>query len=102
MKLEHKKRHAQILGAALKAAGDVGYLKVTKTEVSIRAGVSPSLVQYHFNSIGKLREAILYAAIKERHLPVLAQALGSLNRIALQAPKELKERALQMVIDTEA
>ena len=95
--MTHRERRKKILQAALKVARAGSYRTITREQVARAAKVSPGLVQYHFNSMDKFREDLVRFAIQTRYLPVIAQALGALEPAALDAPRKLREQALEFI-----
>jgi len=95
--MKHNDRREFLLAAALKVAEKRGYQKVTRELAANEAGVSPGLVQYHFNSMGELRHAMIKEAVRLENIPVLAQALGQLHPDATAAPEELQEKAFNYI-----
>lgn len=95
--MKHIDRRERILQAGLMAAEQIGYSQITRAEVAQRAEVSESLVQYHFNSVHELKKEILAQAIRDENLPILAQALGSLDPDVLDAPVSIQARVLEFI-----
>ena len=83
----------RILQGAILASEQVGYMKVTRADVAHRAGVSESVVQYHFRN-KELEGAILETAIKNENLTVLGQAMGMRDWRALSLDAPLRYRVL--------
>ena len=99
--MTHDERRESILAAGVKASEKIGYLTVTRVDIAKVAGVSPALVQYHFNTMDELRERLIKKAIETENVRVLAQAMGVLDPSTAEAPQELKRKALNF-INTEA
>lgn len=89
MKLQE--RRGALLQVALHVSEYAGYDKLTRAMLADAAGVSESLVQYHFNTIEDLRTAILEAAQEAVFMPVLAQAM--VRGVAL--PADLAEETVK-------
>ena len=90
-------RKTEILRGGLKAAEERGYTRVTKDDVAFYTEGSASLIQYYFKTMKELRDGIIRQAIADKNLMVLAQALGSLDEVALQAPARLKNETLRFI-----
>lgn len=91
-------RRTQILDAAVSLALETGYLNLTKRAVAEHAGVSPSLVVAHFNTMNQMRRAVLRHAIQTEALVVVAQGLAAGDAHATKAPEELKRRAADYML----
>ena len=96
-KLTHAERRASILTAALEAAEALGYIKITREDVAVRAGVSPGLVSYHFNHIKEMRDEVISEAIRVENLPVLAQAVGVFHDDAMEMEMALFDRVMEHI-----
>jgi AcrR family transcriptional regulator len=86
-----------ILDAAVQIADRKGFRAVTRIAVAERAKVAEGTVSYHFKSMARLRDAIVVAAVKHRHVGVLAKALADGHRLAKAAPKDLKDAAAKLI-----
>lgn len=89
--MKQEDRKAQILEAALTAAADQ---KLTFQEVANRAGVSQALVCHYFKTKPQLERDVMRAALRTRHLLVIAYGLVTNDRHARKAPDELKKAAM--------
>lgn len=87
-------RKEQILTAALPLAAAGGYLAVTREQVATASGVTPALIQYHFQTMGQFRRSLMRHAIAKGCLRVLAQGLACGDEHACKAPDELKQQAV--------
>ena len=69
----------QILKAALKAAEEHGYNKVTRAQIA-EAGASDNItssnVQYHLRDSETTRREIVLAAVRGKNYKILAQAMA--------------------------
>lgn len=83
-----------ILRAALACARKYGFAKMTRDQIAEHAGVAVGSLNYHFETMEKLRNAVVKRII-ETHLfiDVLAGAIAARNYHALRAPAELKQLA---------
>lgn len=96
IKLEARERIAQILKAALDVCSkSTSYARVTREQIANRAGIPPTLITYHMGTMESLRRDIMREAVRVECLPVIAQGLAMRDRRALNAPDELKQRALR-------
>lgn len=87
-------RRQAILDAAMDTAEAVGYALLTRDDVAERAGCSPGLVQFHFNTMHELKNTIISEAIRTERLSVLAQAVGAAHDEALAVDGALFSRVL--------
>jgi AcrR family transcriptional regulator len=87
-------RHALILAAALRISRLHGYQKVTRADIALAAECSEALVSSYLGTMVQVRRAVIRAAIKNRDLIVLAQALAAKDSHAQKAPDELKRAAV--------
>lgn len=92
-RMGRRERYDIILSAALRVACDVGYNRITRDDIAMAAGCSPALVSDFFGTMPSLRRTIVRAAITQRVLPVVAQALAIRDPHALRAPQELRDAA---------
>lgn len=81
---------SRILGAAVTLASGEGYQWLTRGAVAAEAGLSPSLVSYHFGSMVELKRAVLRHAVDERLLPIVAQGLADQHPIVTSASADLR------------
>ena len=93
-RLNPEKRKAQILEAALGLSEVYGYQNITRDQIAEAADVAFSLVSHYYSDMRRMRRAIMFAAIKEECLPVLAQGLALQDRYAVFAPQDLQARAV--------
>lgn len=87
-------RRKHVIDVAINLAKTKGYNSITRGEVATGANVSPGLVSHYFVSTNALRELILKTAIKREVLEIVAQGLVVEDPIAVNAPKELKYKAV--------
>ena len=99
-------RREQILSAAMDIALVNGYGTLTRDGVAIKAGVAAGQVNRIFATMPQLRRAVMRSAVSqlelnsnnERMLLILAEGLSRRETSALNAPLELKEAALQLLV----
>jgi len=94
----------RILKAALKAAEEYGYNKVTREQIAEAGkedGITASNVQYHLHKAERTRRLIVLAAIETRNYRVLAQAMALGDELFLEKSSiELRKRVV-MWLDSE-
>lgn len=88
-------RKDQILTAALTLAAESHYTKVSRDQIAALCGVTGTAVQYHFGTMPQLRRAIVRFAIQVGNYKVIAQALVAEDTIAVNAPEDVKRKALE-------
>ena len=89
-----KTRKAAILMHAVALSREVGYTHITRREVSERAKVAENLVTYYFKSMERLKREIMRAAVCLEHHDIVLQGLAAKDHIALNAPAELRAKAV--------
>lgn len=98
MRQDPADRKASILDAAIRISHSYGYQRITRANVAGAARCSEALVSSYFNTMVQLRRAVLRAAIAERDLVIIAQALAAKDPHVMKAPYELRQTAaLSMV-----
>lgn len=91
-------RKAQILDAAIELSKERGYANVYREHIGERLGVTPTLVTRYFATMHHLREAVMQAAL-DREIPeIIAQGIIAHDPIAETAPRELRERAVRLLL----
>lgn len=96
-RMKPEARRDEILSAAFALAAKGFYLALTRNEIAEAAGISGPAVQYHFETMAKLRKAIMRAAIAREELPVVAQGIMANDALTKDLPGNLRERALASV-----
>lgn len=96
-RLDKTIRHEEIMSAALAEASANGYQWITREGIAQRAGCSAGLVTNYFGTMIQLKRSVVRAAIAQRVLPVIAQALADGNEHARSAPEDLKAAALATI-----
>lgn len=109
MKKEYLKKDArrdQILTAAMDIALTSGYDTLTRDGVAERASVAAGQVNRIFNTMPQLRRAVMRSTVAQlelnpmnkRLLMILAAGLSSRETPALNAPMEMKQEALKLLM----
>lgn len=91
-------RYQQLLAVAVDVADSEGFLSLTHSKVANRAGVVKGTVFHHFKTIDALRDDVMKVAVKEEMLRVIASGLAMGNKIAIDAPTNVKKVALASII----
>lgn len=99
-------RRDQILTAAMDIALVDGYETLTRDGVAIRADVAAGQVNRIFSTMPKLKNAVMHSTISqlklnpsnERLLMILAKGLSFREITALDAPMELKNSAVKLLV----
>lgn len=87
----------QILDASVMLAARVGFRHVTRKLAADKAGCALATVSYHWQSMGKLHDAIMRRAV-ELHLPlIVAQGLAEGHKVARDAPYTLRNAAAKLI-----
>lgn len=87
-------RSKQILAAALKLSRRYGYRKLTRDKVAKEAKAAQGLVNLYFGNMDGLRDAVMRRAVEENDAKLVAQGIAERNRVALDAPADLRKRAV--------
>ena len=96
-RVEANLRHKQILEAAIKIALKVGYHKMTRGDIALKAGISMGLITLRFGTMVKLRRAVMRAAIAQEIPEIVAQGLANSDPHARKAPPTLKAKAATLL-----
>lgn len=83
-----------ILNAAYELACESGFANLRRADIASRADVATGSVNYCFDTLDALRDAVVTKAIEEEQLKILGHALASGNIIAQNAPIELRKKAM--------
>jgi len=83
-----------ILSAALETAKIVGFGRLNHNNTSHVASCRESLVVHYFKTVEDLQQAVMYAAIENECLQILAQGVALQNEVALKAPEKLINNSL--------
>lgn len=101
--MKHKRqkpevRKEEIVGVALRLAGETHYTQVQRKQIADELGVTPPALTYHFGTMPQLQRAIIRAAICKEDLVVLAQGLVAQDEHAKKAPEALRRRAIELAV----
>lgn len=88
-------RNRAVLDAAVALAERHGMGAVTRPRVADESGLSTGTVSNAFGSMDALRDAVVAAAVEREIVVIVAQGLAERHPVALAAPAELKQRALE-------
>lgn len=88
-------RNRAVLDAAVALAERFGVAAVTRPRVSAESGLSTGTVSNAFGSMDGLRDAVMSAAVQREIVAIVAQGLAERHPAAVNAPAELKQRALE-------
>jgi AcrR family transcriptional regulator len=91
-------RHASILDAALRMARLHGYQNITRVDIAVAAECSEALVSSYLGTMVQVRRAVVRAAIKQKDLAVLAQALAAKDTHAQKAHENLRRAAVALLV----
>lgn len=89
----------RILTCAAEIARDSGFPAVTQQAVAKRAQVSSTLVPYHFETMGRLKDEVIKIAIDNRDAEVVAQAIAVRHPLAKRLPGKLKKEATAILTE---
>lgn len=93
-RLKPSDRKDALLSAAVAEANAVGFGQMTRSGIAARAGVAPGLVTHYFETMPKLKRAVMRHAIHTEELGIVAEGVVTRDANALKAPPELQARAL--------
>lgn len=87
-------RNQAVLDAGVALAEKYGMQAVTRPRVAAESGLSTGTVSNAFGSMDALRDAVMAAAVDREIIVIVAQGLAERYPAALNAPADLKQRAL--------
>lgn len=96
-KLTQEQRKKQILETAIFLAEKKGYQNFTRQEIADKIGISPSYVNFYFNTAKIMKEAVLNEAIRTENLRIVAQASLTKDTSWGISP-ELRKKAINYII----
>lgn len=92
-------RKPLLVNAALAAAAEHGYRRMTRDDVAAQGGVSAGLVSRYFGTMAKLRRTVMREAVKRGVASIVAEGLAERDPQAHKATDELKAAALLTLTD---
>jgi AcrR family transcriptional regulator len=92
-------RREQILAAAIELAEKEGFNNLSRDGIAAYAGVAKGQIHHMFETMDKLRCAVMKAAVHREILPVIAQGLANGDKVAHEAPVWLKQKALASLVE---
>ena len=87
-----------ILDAALDMAKTDGFASLSRDGVATKAGVASGSVNYCFDNMQNLKNAVMKKAIENESLTIIAQGIIADNEIAINAPDALRKEALNSMM----
>lgn len=90
----------QILAAAIRLAKERGYRRVRRDDVAKAAQCGTGTVNFHFDNIETLRQAILAHAIENEVVEIIAEAMIYRDPIVASIPDALKKKAARALSST--
>lgn len=90
-------RKDEILVAAVELAKEVGYNKMIRDDIAIKAGVSTGLVTHYFETMIQLRRDVMRYAVRNNIPKIIAQGIANQDKHARKAPPELKAKAVELL-----
>lgn len=92
-------RRDAILSSAVDVVQSCGFSSVTREQVAEAAGISKATINYHFKSMDEFRSDLMRYAVRTRCLLIIAQGLVVGDKIAKSAPDDVKQRALDSLVN---
>lgn len=97
-RLKPELRKEQILDAAMIVAERSGYLNMLRREVADEAKCGNGTVSHYFGTMTQLCRAVMRKAIEDRNLSIIAQGIAAQDRHALKAPGDIKQAAMESLL----
>jgi len=91
-----------VLNAAVKLALQGGFQNLTRDEIAQEAGVSSGTVSQTYGTMIKLKRAVMRYAVQHELYPIIAVGISIGHPNALAAPGDIKRKALESLLNTEA
>lgn len=90
-------RRQKILDAAIVVAMRKGYRTMSQRDVAVEAEVSKGLLAYYFQTMDKLRVAVMEFSIEHELFSIIAQGLTLKDPQAMEISPDLKEKVLAYI-----
>jgi AcrR family transcriptional regulator len=94
-------RRDDIISAAVRLSKDIGYHKVSRSDIALALNCADSLVSHYLGTVPNMRRQIMRAAIANEVLEVIAQGVVLRDKHAMRAPEELRNAALRTLMTAE-
>jgi len=85
-------RKQKIIDAAVELADKVGFSNITRDGIANIANVSAGLINFHFDSMVKLRKEIIRYVVEKEVLAIIIQAIGQGELKTEKLPPALKKK----------
>ena len=90
----YKVSKEDIVATALSLASKHGFRRFSREQIANELGVTGGTLNYYFDPIDTVHDAVVLEAIKRRVWNVFVQALAEKHPLALKASPEIKREAL--------
>jgi len=88
----------ELMQHCLAVAADVGYNRMTRSQIANHAGCSDAKISQMFGTMPNLRRDVVRAAIAQGRLRVIAQALVARDPHVRKASDVLKQSAMEALL----
>lgn len=92
--LSRNERRQKILDAAMQIAKTEGFASLSRDGVAAKANAAAGSVNYCFDNMQGLKDAVMELAVKNEELTLIAQGIIADSDVALMAPLALRKQAL--------
>ena len=89
----YKVSKEDIVDAALKLATKHGFRRFSREQIANELGVTGGTLNYYFDPIDTVHDAVVLEAAKRRNWPVLVQALAEKHPLAVSMDPKIKREA---------
>ena len=90
----YKVSRDDIVDAALKLATKHGFRRFSREQIANELGVTGGTLNYYFDPIETVHDAVVTASIAARNWPVFVQALAEKHPLAVSVDARIKREAL--------
>lgn len=94
IRMDKEARKASVLEAAIVVAEKIGFANMRTKDIAAQAQCGYGTVTLYWSTLGKLRRAVMRAAIQRKSLKIIAVGLAIDDNDAKKAPADLKKAAL--------